>query len=76
MRLVRCEPQPARICDSIIEGQWVWEYGDEMFIYDELMQDHLYHNVYGNALDNADVGDNDEVEPILQDGVWFWKVTE
>ncbi len=74
MKQTVCDPQPYRSGDSW-NGESIWEYDGGLYLDDGLMQDHLFHNIYGNALDNSDATDDEEVKAVLIAGVWYWEVT-
>lgn len=71
LKLIKCEPQPQLIEQSAD----MWEYDNQVFIYNHLMEDHLFHNVYGADRANG-VGAHQEAYPVLVRGAWYWLIGE
>jgi len=69
------QPQPENL------GHQVWRYTNEIYIGDEVLQSHLFHNVYGEqGSPLGSVYSDGTSEPLdlvdihieLIDGIWMW----
>lgn len=71
-KMVRIEPQPVKIADAGYPGEGMWEFNDEIYMYDSLLQSYLFHDVYGSDIANR-LDEDEDAEPVVIDYVWYWR---
>ena len=65
-RRIRIDPQPEQY-----DG--LWYYAGDVYVSDEDLESHLFHDVYGNYKANG-VAEAETAAPVLVGGVWYWEI--